>query len=249
MNTLTNKVAVITGGTSGIGLAAAKRFADEGARVVIFARSNDGLREAERAIGRGVLAVQGDVCDAAALAAMYAQVQRSVGAIDVLFANAALVELAPIADAAEAHFDRVIDTNVKGTFQTLRLALPTLAHGASVILTTSFLNRIGFAGSSAVAMSKAAIRSLVRVAAAELGPRGIRVNALSPGAIETPLWSKLGLPQDVLAATGAKVTSEIPLGRWGRADEIAEAAVFLASAASSYVNGTELHVDGGLRQV
>jgi NAD(P)-dependent dehydrogenase (short-subunit alcohol dehydrogenase family) len=249
MNKLSNKVAVITGGTSGIGLAAARRFAAEGARVVLFARTEKTLREAQVTVGHDTVVVEGDVSDAKALTRLFEQVRRSHGRVDVLFANAALAKLAPIADTSDELFDQVVTTNLKGTFLTLRHALPTLSDGASVILTTSFLNRIGFAGSSVLAMSKAGIRSLARVAAAELAARKIRVNALSPGAIETPLWGKLGLPEDVLNAAGEQMTSQIPLGRWGKDDEVAEAALFLASDASSYVNGTELEVDGGLRQV
>ncbi|HEY0255037.1 MAG TPA: SDR family oxidoreductase [Kofleriaceae bacterium] len=248
MNTLTNKVAVVTGGTSGIGLAAAKLFAAEGAKVVVFARTEATLREAQRAIGHGALAVQGDVSDGKSVARLFDEAKKAHGRVDIVFANAALAKLSPVVDSDEL-FDQVVATNIKGTYLTLRHAIPVLSDGASVILTTSFLNRIGFAGSSVLSMTKAAIRSLARVAAAELGPRRIRVNALSPGAIETPLWGKLGLPEDALKAAGEQVTSQIPLARWGKADEIAEAALFLASDASSYVNGAELQVDGGFRQV
>lgn len=143
----------------------------------------------------------------------------------------------------------MVSINMKGAFNTLRYAVPALSSGASVIFTTSWLNRIGFAGSSVASMTKAALRSLVRVAAAELAPQGIRVNALCPGAIETPLWGKLGLPAETLSAAGAAITAQIPGQRWGKPDEIARAALFLASAQASYVNGTELQVDGGLRQV
>jgi len=167
----------------------------------------------------------------------------------VVFANAALVKLAPISDTSPALLDEIIGANLKGTFQTVQAAIPHLARGASIIVTTSWLANIGFAGPSALAMSKAALRALVRVAAAELAAQDIRVNALCPGAIETPLWGKLGLPEEALCAAGAAITEDIPLRRWGKAEELARAVVFLASSASSYVNGIELAVDGGIGQV
>jgi len=245
---LTNKVAVITGGSSGIGLATAKLFLDEGARVVIFARSEAGLVEAKRTLSKEILTVQGDVADDGALVRLFQETKRAYGKVDVLMASSAVVKLAPIADTDDTLFQEVVATNMKGAAMTLRHALPSLADGASVILVSSFLSRMGFPGASAVSMTKAAVRSLARVAAAELGTRKIRVNALSPGAIETPLWGKLGLPEETLKAAGAALTAQVPLGRWGKAEEIARAALFLASDASSYVNGTELQVDGGLRQ-
>lgn len=248
MNKLTNKVAVITGGSSGIGLEAARLFAAEGARVVLFARGKEALSAAQRSIGKDVHVIQGDVGDSAAQARLFEEVRRSHGHVDILFANAAIVKLAPIAQTTDDVFDEIVGTNMKGAYLTLRHAIPVLADGASVILTTSWLNRMGFAGSSVVAMTKAAVRALVRVAAAELGPRKIRVNAISPGAIETVLWGKLGLPEEALKSAGAAITSQIPIARWGKAEEIAQAALFLASDASSYVNGQELQVDGGLRQ-
>jgi len=248
MKKLENKVAVVTGGSSGIGLASAKLFLEEGARVAIFARSKAGLSEARRALGHEVLALDGDVADSSALARLFQETQRVYGKVDVLMTSSAVVKLAPIAETDDGLFQDVVATNMKGVVMALRQALPCLADGASVILVSSFLNRMGFPGSSAVSMTKAAVRSLARVAAAELGARRIRVNALSPGAIETPLWSKLGLPAETLKAAGAAITAQIPLGRWGKAEELARAALFLASDASSYVNGTELQVDGGLRQ-
>ena len=248
MSKLTNKVVVITGGSSGIGLEAGKLFAAEGARVVLFARGKEALLAAQRSIGKDVHLIQGDVGDSAAQARLFDEVRRSHGHVDVLFANAAIVKLSPVAQTTDELFDEIVTTNMKGAYLTLRHAIPVLSDGASVILTTSWLNRMGFAGSSVVAMTKAAVRALVRVAAAELGPRKIRVNAISPGAIETALWGKLGLPEEALKSAGAAITSQIPIGRWGKAEEIAQAALFLASDASSYVNGQELQVDGGLRQ-
>jgi NAD(P)-dependent dehydrogenase (short-subunit alcohol dehydrogenase family) len=248
MKKLADKSIVITGATSGIGLETAKLFVAEGARVTIFARGRDDLAKAVSSLGDNAHAVRGDVTNSEDLKHLFTEAKQRFGGIDVLFANAAIVKLSAIGDTSEALLDEIVNINLKGTFNTVRYALNWMTDGGSIILTTSFLNRIGFAGSSAVSMTKAAVRSLARVAATELGPRKIRVNALCPGAIETPLWEKLGLPAATLQAAGAKITAQIPLERWGSAAEVAQAALFLASSDSSYLNGTELCVDGGFRQ-
>jgi NAD(P)-dependent dehydrogenase (short-subunit alcohol dehydrogenase family) len=248
MNGLKDKVAVITGGSSGIGLATAQLFSAEGARVVLFARNAEQLASAKEGLGKDVLTVVGDTTDAGALNFLFGETRKAHGKVDVLFANAGIVKLSAIEQTSDEFFDSIVQTNMKGTYLTVRHAIPFLADGASVILTSSFLNRMGFPGSSVVAMTKAAIRAFARVAAAELGPRKIRVNALSPGAVETPLWGKLGLPEEVLRKAGEDLTRQIPLGRWAKGAELAQAALFLASDQSSYVNGVELQVDGGLRQ-
>lgn len=244
---LSNRVAVVTGSSSGIGLASAELFRKEGAVVVGVARH--ATPEARAAVGPQGRFIEADVSATGALPSLFAEVERSLGKIDVLLVNAAVVKLAPLSETTPELFDEVVATNLRGAFFTLRAAIPHLKDGASVIFTTSYLNRIGFPGASVVSMTKAGLRALVRVAAAELGSRSIRVNALCPGAIATPLWSKLGLPADVLESAGAEITRQIPLGRWGSAAEVARAALFLASASSAYVNGIELGIDGGLRQV
>ncbi|RKH40285.1 SDR family oxidoreductase [Corallococcus sicarius] len=249
MKKFAQKVAVITGGTSGIGLVTARLLAEEGAKVVVFARSEEGLTETLKSLGPNAHAVRGDVTRVADLKRLFQETHERFGGIDVLFANAAVVKLAPLSDTTEALFDELVAVNMKGTFNTLQQAIPHLNAGASVVVTTSWLHHIGFEGSSVLSMTKAALRSLVRVAAAELAPRGIRVNAVCPGAIETPLWGKLGLPPEQLKAAGEGITAQIPVKRWGRPEEIARAVLFLAAADSSYVTGTELEVDGGLRQV
>lgn len=233
MHQLRDKVCVITGGTSGIGLATAQAFVEQGAKVAVFARGNEGLAAAQRTLGPAALTVAGDLTRPEDLRRLFEQARTRLGPIDVVFANAALVKLAPISDTSPAFLDEVIGVNLKGTFQTVQAAIPHLARGASIVITTSWLANIGFAGSSALAMSKAALRALVRVAAAELAAQDVRVNALCPGAIETPLWGKLGLPDEALRAAGAEITAQIPLRRWGKAEELARAAVFLASSASS----------------
>jgi len=249
MNKLENKVAVITGGSSGIGLATAKEFIANGAKVVIFGRSKQALDNATENLGSNSISVQGDVSKISDLDRLYSITKSKFGGIDVLFVNAAQAKLAPIADTTEDLFDEMIGINFKGAYFTLQRAIPHLNNDASVIITTSWLNSIGFGGSSLLSASKAALRSVVRVASAELIEKGIRVNAVSPGAIGTPLWGKIGLPEEVLKAAGEAITNQIPVKRWGQAEEIAKTVLFLAAADSSYIIGNELMVDGGLRQI
>jgi len=249
MNKLENKVAVITGGSSGIGLATAKEFIANGAKVVIFGRSKQALDNATENLGSNSISVQGDVSKNSDLDRLYSITKSKFGGIDVLFVNAAQAKLAPIADTTEDLFDEMIGINFKGAYFTLQRAIPHLNNNASVIITTSWLNSIGFGGSSLLSASKAALRSVVRVASAELIEKGIRVNAVSPGAIGTPLWGKIGLPEEVLKAAGEAITNQIPVKRWGQAEEIAKTVLFLAAADSSYIIGNELMVDGGLRQI
>jgi NAD(P)-dependent dehydrogenase (short-subunit alcohol dehydrogenase family) len=249
MDKLKNKVAVITGGSSGIGLATAREFVANGSKVVIFGRGKEALDSAQAELGDNCITVQGDISRISDLDRLYAQTKLKFGGIDVLFVNAAQAKLAPIADTTEAFFDEMIAVNFKGAYFTLQRAIPYLNNNASVIMTTSWLNSVGFAGSSLLSASKAALRSIVRVASAELAERGIRVNAVSPGAIGTPLWAKIGLPEEVLKAAGEAITNQIPIKRWGQAKEIAKTVLFLASEDSSYFVGKELIVDGGLRQI
>ena len=249
MKKLNNKVVVITGGTSGIGLAAAKMLINEGARVVVFGRGKQGLDAATAALGANSFGVQGDVSSLKDLERLFRETDSLYGKVDILVVNAAQAKLAPISDTTEAFFDEMININFKGGYFTLQKAIPYLNNNASVIVMTSWLNSIGFAGSSLLSASKAALRSLVRVASAELVEKGIRVNAVSPGAIGTPLWGKIGLPDDVLKAAGEAITNQIPVKRWGQPEEVAKAILFLASEDSSYIVGNELTVDGGLRQI
>jgi NAD(P)-dependent dehydrogenase (short-subunit alcohol dehydrogenase family) len=249
MDRLKHKTAVITGGSSGIGLATAREFVAQKANVVIFGRSQQALEEAIHLLGSNSYAVQGDVTQLVDLDRLYQETQSRFGGIDVLFINVGVAKLSPIAETTEAFFDEMIAVNFKGAYFTLQKAIPYLNDNASVIFTTSYFNSVGFAGSSLLSASKAALRSLVRVASAELVSKGIRVNAISPGAITTPLWGKLGLPAQVLQAAGESITNQIPFKRFGQADEIAKAVLFLASQDSSYILGSEISVDGGLTQV
>src|SRR5436190_11673342 len=249
MDKLKNKVAVITGGSSGIGLATAKEFLANGAKVVIFGRYIQTLNEAVKELGINSYAVQGDVCKLTDLDNLFSETKSKFGGIDILFINAAQAKLAPISETSEVFFDEMININFKGAYFSLQRAIPYLNKNATVIITTSWLNSIGFSGSSLLSASKAALRSIARVASAELVSKGIRVNAISPGAIATPLWKKIGLPEETLKAAGEAITSQIPLKRWGQPEEIAKAVLFLASDDSSYIVGNELIVDGGLRQI
>lgn len=249
MNKLTNKVAVITGGSSGIGLATAKEFIANGAKVVIFARGRQGLEDAVKELGPDSYAVQGDICKLPDLDRLFSETHSKFGGIDVLHVNAALVKLSTLENTTEAVFDELINVNFKGAYFTLQKAIPYLNDNASVIITTSYFNGIGFGGSSLLSASKAALRSLARVASSELLGRGIRVNAVSPGAIATPVWGKIGLPEEVLKAAAESITNQIPLKRFGQAEEIAKTVLFLASTDSSYIVGHEICVDGGLRQI
>lgn len=245
---LENKVAVVTGGNSGIGLATAKAFKDEGAKVVIFGRNQETLDSAAQELG-DVLAVQGDVTNLADLDRLYAETVEKYGKIDVLFANAGVGKMAPVGAVDEAFFDQISNINFKGAYFTVQKAIDHLNDGASVVLTTSIVNEMGMDAFSVYSATKAAVRSLARSFSGELISRGIRVNAVSPGPIETPIFNRMGLSQQEIEGFGASILSTHPMQRFGKPEEIASAAVFLASDDSSYVLGAELVVDGGMSQI
>ena len=249
MGKLEGKVAVVTGGNSGIGLATAKRFVQEGAHVVIMGRREKELKEAAASIGKNVTTVTGDVTRLEDLDRLYAVVKEKHGHIDVLFANAGWGELAPLATATEAHFDNTFDLNAKGTFFTVQKSLPLFKDGGSIILNSSVANVRGDPAFTAYAASKAAVRSFVRGWTVELKDRKIRVNSMSPGPIETPALEKVGLPPEQVEQAIAHFASLVPLGRRGKPEEIAAAVLFLASDESSYITGVDLAVDGGMAQV
>jgi NAD(P)-dependent dehydrogenase (short-subunit alcohol dehydrogenase family) len=251
MGKLEGKVAVITGGSSGIGLATAKRFVEEGAHVVITGRREKELKEAVTLIGKNVTTVTGDVSRLEDLDRLYAVVKEKHGHIDILFANAGAGTIAPLAMATEQHFDQTFDVNVKGMFFTVQKALPLFKDGGSIVLNSSVSNVKGLAGFTAYAASKAAVRNFARGWTMELKDRKIRVNCMSPGAIETPaLETTTGLTAEQ-AKQAARTGSPrmIPMGRRGKPEEIAAAVVFLASDESSYITGADLAVDGGMAQV
>jgi NAD(P)-dependent dehydrogenase (short-subunit alcohol dehydrogenase family) len=243
MGKLQGKVAVITGGTEGIGLATATLFAREGAHVFITGRRRKELDEAVKMIGSNVSGVQGDVANLADLDRLYETVAAIKGRIDVVFANAGVGEFVPLEEISEEHFDKLFSVNVRGTLFTVQKALRLMNDGGSIILNGSVASAKGTPAFGVYAASKAAIRSFVRTWTSELKARHIRSNVVSPGPIDTPLTNRQ--PPDVIA----RIVSTIPMGRMGEADEIAKAALFLASDDSSFVTGIELFVDGGRAQV
>ena len=246
---LEGKVAVITGANSGIGLATAKRFVAEGAYVFITGRRQAELDSAVKQIGENVTAVQGDVAKLADLDRLYATVKAKTGRIDILFANAGTAELAPLENITEEHFDKIFDTNVKGLLFTVQKALPLLPDGASIILNASIVASTGNPAFSVYSATKAAVRSFARTWILDLKERKIRVNAISPGPIGTPGLDGLAQTEGIGDQVKAGLVASVPMGRLGTPDEIARAAVFLASDDSSFVTGTELFVDGGAAQI
>ena len=247
MDTLEGKVAVITGGDSGIGLAAAKRLVADGAYVFITGRRQRGLDDAVKQIGQNVTAVAGDVSRLADLDHLFATVQELKGRIDILFANAGIAEGAPLGAISEEQFDRTFGVNVKGALFTVQKALPLLADGASIILTSSIVGSKGFADRSVYSATKAALRSFARTWTTDLKRRKVRVNVVSPGNIDTP--GLRGLAHTDSEGLNARFGDQIPLGRVGKPEDIASAVAFLASDESSYITGIELFVDGGFAQV
>ncbi len=249
MNTFQGKVAVVTGGNSGIGLATAKAFAAQGAKVAISGRNRKTLDQATWEIGPGTLAVQADVTDLSSLDGFFRQVKQHFGAIDALFVNAGVAKFAPITDVTVQHYDELLDTNLKGAYFTVQKALPLLNNGASITLTTTAADTLGLPGSSVYAASKAALRSLARTLSAELISRNIRVNAIAPGPVETPIFGRLGLTQEAVGELAKTILGRVPAKRLGQSNEIADAVLFLASPAASYIVGVELNVDGGMSQL
>ncbi|MDO7884978.1 glucose 1-dehydrogenase [Hymenobacter cheonanensis] len=246
---LAGKVALITGGTAGIGLATAQRFVAEGAFVFITGRRQAELDVAVQTLGSQAFGIQGDVSSLADLDRAVATIKEQKGRLDVLFANAGIAEFLPIDAVTEDHYDRQFDINVKGIVFTVQKALPLLPDGAAIVVMSSVVGSKGFGGDSIYSATKAAIRSLARTWTTDLKARKIRVNAISPGPIETPGLNGVVGTLEQGAQFKAQMVSTVPLGRIGDADEIAKAVVFLASDDSSYVTGTELFVDGGMAQV
>jgi NAD(P)-dependent dehydrogenase (short-subunit alcohol dehydrogenase family) len=246
MNRLQGKVAVVTGGNSGIGLASAQRLHEEGARVVITGRDPKTLDSAVSTIGAGTLAIRSDVSKLADIDRLFSAVASTLGKIDVLFANAGVGKFAPYTAAPEALFDELFAINVKGVYFTLQKAIPHLNDGASVILNTSVVSTKGTENMGIYAATKAAVRSFARTAASELQSRNIRVNAVAPGPIATPIFGRSGMTEEQIEGFKAGISARVPLRRIGRPEEIASAVAFLASDDASYITGIELNVDGGM---
>jgi NAD(P)-dependent dehydrogenase (short-subunit alcohol dehydrogenase family) len=249
MKRLDGKVAVITGGNSGIGLASAKAFINEGAHVVIAGRDQKTLNDAASELGSKALPVRADVSKLSDLDKLYQKTKERFGKIDVLFANAGIAQFAPFDKITEEFFDTTFDVNTKGLYFTVQKAVPFLTKGASVILTTSSVVEKGMPGASVYAASKAAVRSLARSFSAELAERGIRVNVLCPGPVDTPIIGRMGLSPEAVKGMRESMQARVPLKRFGHSDELAKVALFLASDDSSFMLGAEVAVDGGVGQL
>ncbi len=249
MKKLEGKVAVVTGGNSGIGLATAQRFVAEGAYVFITGRRQNELDAAVELIGENVTGVQGDVSNLADLDRLYETVKAQKGRVDIVFANAGGGEFAPLGEITEEHFDKAFNSNVKGLLFTVQKALPLFQEGGSIILNASIVSIKGTPAMGVYSATKAAVRSFARTWTLDLKGRGIRVNVVSPGPIETPGMDGLGKTAEETAQFKAGMAANVPLGRLGQPDEIAKVVVFLASDDASYINGIELFVDGGMAQI
>ena len=249
MGKLDGKIALVTGGTSGIGLATARRFVTEGAFVFMTGRRETELRAAVNEIGTHVTGVQGDVSKLTDLDRLMAQIHREKGRLDIVFANAGVATYAPVGAITEDLYESIFNTNVKGLLFTVQKSLPLLPNGASVILNASIVGSKGLASNSVYSATKAAVRSFARTWTTDLKDRRIRVNAVSPGSIDTPGLSQLLASSDTGQQRLQLISRAVPLGRLGLPDEIARAVVFLASDDASYITGTELFVDGGFAQV
>jgi len=249
MDRLKGKRALITGGTTGIGLETARRFLEEGARVAITGRNPATLEAARRDLGDGVLAIQSDAAEAAAQQELAAAVQHEFTALDILFLNAGIAELRPLDRWDEPAFDRSFATNVKGPFFLVQALLPVFANPASIVVNGSVNAHIGMPNTTVYAATKGALLSMVRTLSGELIGRGIRVNAVSPGPVSTPLYGKLGFTDAELKNVAASIQSQVPAGRFANPGEIAAAVVFLASGEAAFTVGSELLIDGGMSNI
>ena len=249
MNRLQGKRALITGGTTGIGLETARHFLNEGARVAITGRNPETLEAARKELGSGVLVIPSDAGSAVDQRAVAETILREFGALDILFVNAGIVVLKPLDQWSEEDFDRSFSTNVKGPFFLIQALSPVFANPASIIVNGSVNAHIGMANTTVYAATKGALLSLVRTLSGELISRGIRVNAVSPGPITTPLYSKLGLSDADLKSVSASIQSQVPAGRFGDPSEVANTVVFLASDESAYIVASEIQIDGGMGNI
>lgn len=249
MKRFSNKTVLVTGGSSGIGLAAAQAYAQEGARVVLTGRDANGLEQARATIGGDTLALLSDTSDAAAARTLAESLEKAGVRLDALFINAGVAKLVPFTDVDQKLWDHVFDTNVKGAYFQIQALLPLFNRGAAIVLNGSINAHIGMPNSSVYAASKAALISLAKTLSAELLPRGIRVNVVSPGPIATPLYGKLGVDKAQLDNVAAQIQEQVPLGRFGTSAEIAATVLHLSATESAFIVGTEIIADGGMSQL
>jgi len=244
-----NKVAVVTGGNSGIGLATARAFVREGAKVAITGRNDATLKSAQKELGPDVLAIKADFSRVSEIATAMDRIKQRFGRIDALFVNAGIGKFIPFEEVTEAFFDETMATNLKGAFFTVQKALPLLSQGAAVVLNASISAHMGMPGSTVYGASKAAVVSLAKTLSGDLLSRGIRVNVISPGPIATPILDRMGMPEAETRQLKEQIVGQVPLKRFGQPDEIAAGVLYLASSESAYVVGTELVIDGGMIQL
>ena len=249
MNKLQNKVAVITGANSGIGLATAKLFLENGAKVVLAGRRESALKEATTDLNGDFITVVADVSKDEDNTQLIKKAVDKYGNIDILFLNAGIAPVTPTTDITAEHYNEVFDINVKGPILATKEALPFMNDKGSILFTNSIVHQKGFDGLAVYSASKGALRAYARVLTSEVKSRGIRVNSIAPGPIDTPIYGKMGLPQEVVEEMGKGFATQVPLGRFGTSEEIANTALFLASDEASFINGVELEVDGGLSQI
>ncbi|WP_062058630.1 SDR family NAD(P)-dependent oxidoreductase [Aquimarina longa] len=249
MKKLENKVAVITGANSGIGLATAKLYLQEGAKVVLSGRRQEALDEITAELKGDFIAVKADVAKPEDNKRLIEEATNAYGKIDILFLNAGIAPVAPAHEISEEHYDTLFNTNVKGPILATKEALPHLNDGGTILFTNSIVSQKGFDGLGVYSATKGALRAYQRVLTSEVKSRKIRVNSIAPGPIDTPIYGKMGLPTDVVEEMGKGFAQQVPLGRFGTSEEIAKSALFLASDDASYINGVELEIDGGLSQI
>lgn len=249
MSKLAGKTALITGGTTGIGFATARLFLDEGANVVITGQNEERVKSAGESLGDGALAIQADVSSLDDMARVVQQIKDKFGKLDVLFANAGIACPMPFSDVNEDNINNQIDVNFKGVIYSIQSALPILNNPSSVVITSTTLIEKGVAGMSVYAATKAAVRSLARTLSAEFAGRGIRVNCISPGLIETPIYSKLGMSEEAVSEWAGQLLTKVPAARLGQADEVAKTVLYMASDDSAYMVGESVLLDGGMANI